>query len=80
MFIFWAMLFGALIGWIGSLVMRTDTSAGILLDLAAGLLGAIPFAALLGNGSTFDSLLAGGIGGMIALVVLNLVRSRLKEP
>lgn len=68
---------GALIGWIGSLVMRTDTSEGILLDIAAGVLGAIPMAALLGNNSTFDSLIAGGLGAMIALALLKLVRSRL---
>lgn len=80
MFILWAMLFGALIGWIGSLIMRTDTSEGILLDMAAGLLGAIPFAALLGNSSTFDSLLAGGIGAIIAVSLLKLVRLRLRGP
>lgn len=68
---------GALISWIGSLVMRTDTSEGILLDIAAGVLGAIPMAALLGNNSTFDSLIAGGLGAMIALALLKLVRSRL---
>jgi uncharacterized membrane protein YeaQ/YmgE (transglycosylase-associated protein family) len=79
-FILWAMLFGSLVGWIGSLIMRTDTSEGILLDMAAGLLGAIPFAALLGNGSTFDSLLAGGIGAMIAVSLLKLVRLRLQGP
>ena len=78
MFILWAMLFGALIGWISSLVMRTDTSEGIALDIAAGLLGAIPFAALLGNNSTFDSVLAGGLGAIAATALLALVRRRLR--
>ena len=78
MFILWAMLFGALIGWIASLVMRTDTSEGIVMDIAAGALGAIPMAALLGNQATFDSIIAGGLGAMIALVILNMVRTRIR--
>ena len=78
MFILWAMLFGALIGWVSSVVMRTDTSEGILMDITAGALGAIPMAALLGNEATFDSIIAGGLGATIALVVLNLVRVRMR--
>ena len=78
MFILWAMLFGALIGWVASFVMRTDTSEGILMDITAGALVAIPMAALLGNEATFDSIIAGGLGAMIALVVLNLVRVRMR--
>ena len=78
MFILWAMLFGALIGWIASVVMRTDTSEGILMDIAAGALGAIPMAALLGNQATFDSIIAGGLGAMIALAILNMVRTRIR--
>lgn len=77
MFMLSAILVGALIGWIASLVLRTDTSEGILIDIAAGALGAIPLAALLGNNSTFDSLIAGGLGATLALVVLWLVRRRL---
>ena len=78
MFMFFAMLFGALIRWVASLLTRTDSSEGILIDVAAGILGAIPMAALLGNRSTFDSLLAGGLGAMIALLLLNLVPARLR--
>ena len=80
MFILWAMLLGALIGWVASLLTRTETSEGILIDIATGILGAIPMAALLGNDATFDSLIAGGLGALIALALLNLVRSRLRGP
>ena len=80
MFILWAVVVGALIGWIGSLAMRTDTSEGILMDISAGALGAIPMAALLGNEATFDSIIAGALGAMIALVLLKLVRTRLRAP
>jgi len=78
MFIFLAMLVGALIGWLASLVTRTDTSEGILIDIATGLLGAIPLAALLGNDGIFDSLIAGGLGAVLALGLLKLVRTRLR--
>ena len=47
MVILWALLFGALIGWVASVAMRAATNEGILLDIAAGMLGAIPMAALL---------------------------------
>ena len=72
-----AIIFGALIGWVASLITKTDTSEGILLEIAAGAVGAVPFAALLGNNSNLDSLLAGGLGALAALALLFLVRSRL---
>ena len=78
MFIVFATLLGALIGWVSSLVTRTDTNEGILIEIAAGVLGSIPMAALLGNDTTLDSLLAGGLGSLIAVVLLNLVRSRMR--
>jgi uncharacterized membrane protein YeaQ/YmgE (transglycosylase-associated protein family) len=77
MVILWAMLIGALIGWVSSLVTRTGTSEGILIDIAAGVLGAVPLAALLGNNAYLDSIIAGSLGALIALGLLNLVRSRL---
>lgn len=73
-----AVLFGALLGWLASLLTRTGTSEGILLDIAAGFLGALPLASLLGNNSIFDSVLAGGLGAILAVAILHLVRTRLK--
>lgn len=78
MSILWAVTFGALIGWVSSVVMRTDTSEGIWLEIATGFLGALPLASFLGNDSTFDSVLAGGLGALLALAILHLVRARLK--
>jgi uncharacterized membrane protein YeaQ/YmgE (transglycosylase-associated protein family) len=77
MFIFWTVILGAFIGWAWSLLMRTDTSEGILIDIAVASLGALPMASLLGNNSTFDSLVAGGLGALCALGLLFLVRRRL---
>lgn len=78
MSILWAAMFGTLIGWLASIVMKTDSSEGILLDMAAGFLGSLPLASMLGNNSTFDSVLAGGLGAMLAIAVLNVVRARLR--
>lgn len=79
MFIFWAVLLGALIGWLASVAMRTNSNEGIVIDIAAGALGAIPLAAMLGNNAVLDSLVAGALGAFIALTVLNLVRARLSR-
>ena len=78
MSILWAVMFGALIGWVASIVMRTDTSEGIWIDIAAGFLGALPLASMLGNNSIFDSVLAGGLGAVVALGILHLIRARLR--
>jgi uncharacterized membrane protein YeaQ/YmgE (transglycosylase-associated protein family) len=78
MFFFWAVIFGTLVGWLGSVVMRTPTSAGILIDLAAGILGAIPMAALLGNDATLDSILASCLGALVAVGLVTSVRNRLR--
>lgn len=78
MYLFWAILFGVLVGWIASLAMRTGTTEGILLDIAAAVLGAVALASLLGNNSTFDSLVAGGLGAILANGILQLVRRRVR--
>lgn len=68
------LLLGLLIGWFASLVMRTDTQAGILLDLLVGAAGALALAQLLGEGSMFDNLVAAGLGALVALGLVSLVR------
>jgi uncharacterized membrane protein YeaQ/YmgE (transglycosylase-associated protein family) len=72
--IVWSLLFGALMGWIGSLVMRTDSSEGILVDIAVGAVGAVASALLFGNFSTFDSVMAGYLGSLAGLALLHLIR------
>lgn len=68
------LLLGLLIGWLASLVMRTGTQAGILLDLVLGAAGAILLSQLLGEGSTFDNLVAAVLGALVALGIVALVR------
>lgn len=69
-----AVLLGAFIGWIGSLVMRSSTSERILIDIATGALGALVLAILLANSGTFDNLMAGYLGAAIAIAILHLAR------
>ena len=34
-------IFGGLVGWIASLIMKTDASQGILLNILVGIIGAV---------------------------------------
>lgn len=70
MSVFLCLVIGAFVGWIGSLVMRTNTSVSILVDIACGAVAAIGLALLLATDSTFDSIVAGYLGSVIGLVLL----------
>jgi uncharacterized membrane protein YeaQ/YmgE (transglycosylase-associated protein family) len=79
-----ALIIGGIIGWLASIVMRTNAQQGILLNVVVGiigsLLGALLLAPLLGGGSllsgAFDirSLLVAFLGAVILLAVVNLFR------
>jgi uncharacterized membrane protein YeaQ/YmgE (transglycosylase-associated protein family) len=34
-------IFGALVGWIASLIMKTDAQQGLILNIAVGIVGAV---------------------------------------
>lgn len=83
-FIVW-LLFGALVGWLASIVMRTDAQQGLLLNIVVGIVGAflggIVFNFLgIGGGTINNSnfslgaLLVSFIGAVILLAIVNLVR------
>ena len=79
-----ALIIGGIIGWLASIVMRTNAQQGILLNVVVGiigsLLGALLLGPLLGGGSllsgAFDvrSLLVAFLGAIILLAVVNLFR------
>ena len=79
-----AIIMGGIIGWLASIVMRTDAQQGIFLNLIVGcigsLLGRFLFGRLLGGGhlrgDSFDpmTLLTAFIGAVILLGIVNLVR------
>ena len=74
MSVLWALPFGTFVGWIGSLLMHTGTSEGILVDIAVGASGAIALALLIGSSERFDNIVAGCLGAVIGLALLDLIR------
>jgi len=79
------LIFGALAGWIASLIMGTNRSQGLLLDIIMGILGAFIggflASSLLGRGVTnnpFDlvSLVIAVIGAIILTMIVRAVSGR----
>ena len=74
------LLFGALVGWLASIVMRTDAQQGTLLNIVVGIIGAMIGGFLLGgptiNSNTFSltALLVSFLGAVVLLAIVNLVR------
>ncbi len=83
-FIVW-LLFGALVGWLASMTMRTDAQQGALLNVVVGVVGAFigglvfNFLGMGGsslNNSNFSTggLLVAFVGAVILLAIVNLVQ------
>ena len=83
-FFLW-LLFGALVGWLASLVMRTDAQQGVLLNIVVGIVGAflgglvfnflgIGGATINNSNFSLSALLVSFIGAVILLAIVNLVR------
>ena len=75
---------GGILGWLASIVMRTDAQQGIILNVVVGIIGAILggliLTPILGGApitsGAFDirSLLVSFLGAVILLAIVNLVR------
>ena len=82
-FIVWIIV-GGLIGWIASIVMRTDAQQGLLLNIIVGIVGAflagLVLTPLFGVGSinsgdfSLPALLISLLGAIILLAIVNLFR------
>ena len=83
-FILW-LLFGALVGWLASMVMRTDAQQGTILNIVVGIVGAflggLIFSMLGIGGSNINNsdfslsaLVVSFIGAVVLLGIVNLVR------
>ena len=82
-FILWIIV-GGIIGWIASIIMRTNAQQGLLLNILVGIIGALLAGFLLTplfgvgtiNQSNFSlpSLFLSLLGAVILLAVVNLVR------
>ncbi len=80
-----ALIIGGVIGWLASIVMRTNAQQGILLNIVVGIVGSLLGSFLLGrffgaDGNIINSPLDGGtliaafLGAVILLAVVNLFR------
>ena len=74
-------MIGAIIGWFGSIVMRTEESQGILHDIGAGLGGSLVIGLLASNftvlgGLRATSVLAAVAGAVIAVAGAYYYRKR----
>ena len=82
-FIIWIVI-GGVIGWLASMVMKTDAQQGIFLNIVVGIVGAFLggwlLAPLFGTGTinsdnfSLSSLLVSFLGAVILLGIVNLWR------
>ena len=78
------LIVGGIIGWLASLLMRTDGQQGVLLNVVVGIVGAFIAGALITpliggapiTSGSFDvlSLFASFLGAVILLAIVNLFR------
>jgi uncharacterized membrane protein YeaQ/YmgE (transglycosylase-associated protein family) len=84
-FIIWLVV-GGLIGWVASLIMRTDAQQGLLLNIIVGIIGALLggwlISPLVGEGTinsgdfSLGGLVVSLLGAVILLAIVNLFRRR----
>jgi uncharacterized membrane protein YeaQ/YmgE (transglycosylase-associated protein family) len=82
-FIIWLVV-GGLIGWIASIIMRTDAQQGVILNIVVGIIGAALggwlISPLLGRGTinsndfSLGGLLVSLLGAVVLLAIVNLFR------
>lgn len=73
------LIVGGIVGWLASLVMRTDAQQGILLNIVVGIVGAFIGGLIFNRGDinegvTLTSFLVSLVGAVILLAIVNLVR------
>lgn len=71
---------GGVIGWLASIIMRTDAQQGILLNIVVGIVGAFIGGLIFSGGSinssglNLTSFLISLLGAVILLAIVNLFR------
>ena len=80
-----ALIIGGIIGWLASLLMRTDAQQGVILNVVVGIVGSLLGSFLLGrffgaggnilnSPLDFGTLIAAFVGAVILLAIVNLFR------
>ena len=77
------LIVGGVVGWLASIIMRTDAQQGILLNVIVGIIGALlagfiisPMIGVgtINDGVTLASFLVSLVGAVILLAIVNLFR------
>jgi uncharacterized membrane protein YeaQ/YmgE (transglycosylase-associated protein family) len=74
------LIVGGIVGWLASMVMRTNGQQGILLNIVVGIVGAFLGGLIFGRGNinnsglTVTTFLVSLVGAIILLAIVNLVR------
>ncbi len=74
------LIVGGVIGWLASIIMRTDAQQGIFLNIVVGIVGAFLGGLMISGGSinnaplTISSFLVSLLGAVVLLAIVNLVR------
>jgi uncharacterized membrane protein YeaQ/YmgE (transglycosylase-associated protein family) len=84
-FLIW-LIVGGILGWLASLVMKTDGQQGIFLNIVVGIVGALiagfVIAPLLGTGTinsndfSISGLVVSFLGAVVLLAIVNMFRRR----
>ena len=84
-FLVW-LIVGGIVGWLASLIMRTDGQQGILLNVIVGIVGAFLGGLLLApvfgvgtinqNNFSLGALLVSLAGAVVLLAIVNLIRRK----
>lgn len=74
------LIIGGIVGWLASLVMRTDAQQGILLNIVVGIVGAFLGGLIFNRGNinqaplSVTAFIISLIGAIILLAIVNLFR------
>src|SRR5436305_13529776 len=73
------LIVGGIIGWLASLIMRTDAQQGILLNIVVGVIGSVIAGLLFHPSGTLEGFIYSLLGAVVLLAVVNLImRGRLR--
>jgi uncharacterized membrane protein YeaQ/YmgE (transglycosylase-associated protein family) len=73
------LIVGGIIGWLASLIMRTDAQQGIILNIVVGIIGSIIAGLLFHPSGALEGFLYSLVGAVILLAIVNLLsRGRLR--
>jgi uncharacterized membrane protein YeaQ/YmgE (transglycosylase-associated protein family) len=74
------LIIGGVVGWLASIIMRTDAQQGILLNVVVGVVGAFVAGLIFSGGNinnaplTVYTFLTSLVGAIILLAIVNLFR------